>query len=81
MFFSVPLMAGRYTESTRKMHLINICLKGWYHHRNLEFFGHRTVFLVSGLMAADGVHLALRSKRILTHELSGLIDRLGWKGK
>jgi len=39
------------------------------------FFNHWAVDSAYGPMAADGIHFIHRGKRILTQELSGLIDR------
>jgi len=75
MFSSVPSVAGKDTERNRKTRLINRWLIGWCHRRNFGFFDHGEVYTAPGLLATDGVQLSQRGKRILTHELAGLIER------
>ena len=74
VFSSIPAVAGRGTERTRKAHLINTWLRGWCQHRNVGFFDHGALYSAPGLMAADG-SLSLRGKRILAQELAGLVER------
>ena len=40
------------------------------------FSDHGEAYMVLGLLATDGVQLSQRGKRILAHELAGLIKRL-----
>jgi len=47
-FLSVPSVAGRDTERTRKSHLINTWLRGWCCCRNFGFFDHRAVYSAPG---------------------------------
>ena len=75
VFSSIPTVAGRGKERTRKAHLINTWLRGWCHHRNFGFYDPGALYSAPGLLSADGFHLSLRGKRILAHELAGLIDR------
>jgi len=63
------------TERDRKTHLINRQLRGWCHWWKLGFFNHGEVYTAPGLLATDGVQLSSRGKRILAHELAGLIKR------
>ena len=74
VFSSIPTVAGRGTERTRKAHLLNTWLRGWCQRRNLGFFDHGALYSAPGLMAVDG-SLSFRGKRILGQELAGLIDR------
>lgn len=43
--------------------------------RGIFVFDHRRVYLASGHLKADEIHLNQRRKRIPDQELSGLIDR------
>jgi len=70
-----PSVAGKSTERGRKTHLINRVLRDWCCRWNYDFFDHGEVYMAPGLLATDGVHLSQRGKRILTHELEGLIER------
>jgi len=74
LFSSMPSVAQRDTERTRESHLINMWLRGWWHHRNFSFYDHGVVYSAPGLMAADGAHLGQSGKKILAQELFGLID-------
>ena len=74
VFSSIPTVAGRGTERTRKAHLLNTWLWGLGQRRNLGFFNHGALYSAPGLMAADG-SLSFRGKRILGQELAGLIER------
>jgi len=49
--------------------------RDWCHWSNFGFFDHREVYTAPGLLATDGVQLSQRGKRILGHELVGLIER------
>lgn len=74
VFSSIPTVAGRGTERTRKAHLLNMWLRGWCQRRNLGFFDHGALYSAPGLMAAGG-SLSFRGKRILGQELAGLVER------
>lgn len=71
VFSSISSVAVRDTERTRQTHVLNMLLRGRWHHRNFGFFNHGALCL----MAADGVHQVIMGKRILAKELSGFIDR------
>jgi len=75
VFSSIPSVAGKSTERSRKTHLINRWLRDWCHQWNFGFFDHGEVYTAPGLLATDGVQLSQRGKRILAHELAGLIKR------
>jgi len=67
MFSSIPSVAGKNTESDRKIHLINRWLRGWCLWWDFGFFDHGQVYMASGLLATDGVQLSQRRERILAH--------------
>jgi len=75
VFPSIPAVAGRDTERSRKTHLINTWLRGWCKHKNFGYFNHGMVYSAPGLMAVDGSHLSQRGKWILAQELAGLVER------
>ena len=75
LFSSMPSVAQRDTERTRESHLINMWLRGWWHHRNFSFYDHGVVYSAPGLMAVDGCPLSQREKGILAQQLAGLIER------
>jgi len=75
VFSSIPSVAGKNTERDRKTHLINRWLRDWCCRWNFGFFDHGEVYMAQGLLATDGVRLSQRGKRILAHELVGLIKR------
>ena len=75
VFSSIPSVAGNSTERGRKTHLVNRWLRDWYHRSNFGFFDHGEVYTAPGLLATDGWQLSQREKRILSHELAGLIER------
>jgi len=62
-------------ERGRKTHLINRWLRDWCHRSNFGFFDHGKVYTVQGLLETDRVQLSQTGKRILGHELAGLIER------
>lgn len=63
VFSSVPSMAERNPERTRKIHFIKTWLRGWCHHRIFFFFFYCwVVYLEPGLMATDRSHLSQRRK-------------------
>jgi len=72
IFMSV---AAKNTERDRKTHLINRWLRDWCRWWNFGFFDHGEVYMAPGLLARGGVQLPQRAKRILAHELAGLIKR------
>ena len=72
VFSSIPSVAGKSIERGRKTLLINTCLRDWW---NFDFFDHEEVYTASGLLETDGVQLSQRGKRILGHELAGLLER------
>jgi len=59
----------------RKTHLGNRWLRDWCHQSNFGFFDHGEVYTAPGLLATGGTRLSQRGKRILGHELAGLIER------
>ena len=75
VFSSIPTVAGKDTERSRKTPLINTWLRGWCHRRNFGFFDHGEVYMAPGLLVTDGVQLSHKGKRIMAHELAGLIER------
>jgi len=75
VFSSIPSVAGKSTERDRKTHLINRWLRDWCHRWNFCFFDHGEVYMAPGQLATDGVELSPKGKRILAHDLSGLIER------
>jgi len=72
---SIPSVAGKSTERDRETHLINRWLRDWCCWWNSGFFDHGEVYMTPGLLATDGVQLSRRGKRILAHEVAGLIER------
>jgi len=75
VFPSIPSVAGNSTERGRITHVVNRWLRDWCHRLNFSFFDHGEVYTAPGLLATDGVQLSQRGKRILGHELAGLIER------
>jgi len=75
VFSSIPSVAGKNNERGRKTHLVNKWLRDRCHQSNFDFFGHGEVYTAPGLLETDGVRLSQRAKRILGHELAGLIER------
>jgi len=75
VFSSVPSVAGKSTERGRKTHLINRWLTDCCHWWNFGFFDHGEIYTALGLLATDRVYLSPRGKRILAHELAGLIKK------
>jgi len=75
VFSSIPSVAVKSTERDRKTHLIDRWLRDWCRQRNLGFFDHGEVYIALGLLVTGGVQLSQRGKRILAHELAGLIER------
>jgi len=75
VFSSIPSVAGNSTERGRKTHPVNRWLRDWCHQSNSGFFGHGEVYTAPGLLATGSSQLSQRGKRILGHELTGLIER------
>jgi len=75
MFSSILSVAGNSTERDRKTHLANRWLRDWCHWSNFGFFDHGEVHTAPGLLATGRSQLSQRGKRILGHELAGLIER------
>jgi len=75
VFSSIPSVAANSTERDKKTHLINRWLRDWCCRWNFGFFDHGEVYTAPGLLAVDRVQLSQRGKRILAHELLGLIER------
>jgi len=75
VFFSILSVAGKSTERGRKTHLVNKWLRDWCHGSNFVFFDHGEVYTAPGLLVTGGTQLSQRGKRILGHELAGLIER------
>jgi len=74
-FSSIPSVAGNSIERGRKTHLVNRWLRDWCHRSNFGFFDHGDMYTAPGLLVTGGVQLSQRGKRILGHELAGLIER------
>jgi len=68
-------VAGNSTEMGRITHLVNRWLRDWCHWSNFGFFDHGEVYTAPGLLVTGGTQLCQRGKRILGHELAGLIKR------
>jgi len=68
-------VAGNSTERGRKTHLVNRWLRDWCHRSNFGFFDRGEVYTAPGLLATGGLQLSQRGKRILGHELAGLLER------
>jgi len=83
VFSSILSLAEKSTERGRKTHLTDRWLRDWCHWWNFCFFDHEEVYKAPGLLATDGVQLSRRGKRVLGHELAGLIEgfKLGSKGE
>jgi len=75
VFSSIPSVAGNHTERGRKTHLLNRWLRDWCHRSNFGFFDHGEVYTALGLLAKGVTQLSQRGRRILGHELAGLIER------
>jgi len=75
VFSSIPSVARKSTERGRKTLLINRWFRDWCHQSNFGFFDHEEVYTAPGLLATDRLQLSQRGKRILGHELAGLIER------
>ena len=76
VFSSIPSVAGNSTERGRKTHLVNRWLRDWCCWRNFYCSDRGEVYTAPGLLVRDGVRLSQRGKRILAHELVGLIERV-----
>ncbi|RMC20193.1 hypothetical protein DUI87_01039 [Hirundo rustica rustica] len=75
VFCSVPLVAEENDERNRRTHIINKWLKGWCHRQNFGFFDHGEIFTTPALLEPNGIHLSVKGKRFLTHELAELVER------
>jgi len=75
VFSSIPSVAGKNTERVRKAHLINRWLGNRCRRWNYGFFDHGEVYMAPGPLATDGGQLSQSGKRILAHELAGLIEK------
>jgi len=75
VFSSIPSVAANGTERGRKTHLVNKWLRDWRRWSNFGFFDQGEVYTAPGLLATGGSQLSQRGKRILGHELAGLIER------
>lgn len=75
VFCSVPLVVEENDERNRRIRIINKWLKGWCHWQNFGFFDHGEAFKASALLEPDGVHLSVKGKRFLAHELADLVER------
>ncbi|XP_053823847.1 uncharacterized protein LOC128801764 isoform X1 [Vidua chalybeata] len=75
VFCSVPLVAEKNNERNRKTHFINKWLKGWCYRQNFGFFDHGATFMAPALLESDGIHLSVKGRRFLAHELADLIER------
>ena len=75
MFSSIPSVAGKSTARGRKTHLNNRWLRDRCHWWNSDFFDHGEVYTALSLLGTDGVQLSQRRKRILIHDLVGVIKR------
>jgi len=68
-------VAGNSTERGRKTHLVNRWLRDWCYRLNFGFFDHGEAYTAPGLLVTGRSQLSQRRKRILGHELAGLIER------
>jgi len=68
-------VAGKDNPMTRKTHLMNTGLRGWYKCKHFGFFDHGVVYSAPGLKSADGYHMSQREKQILAQEMAGLVER------
>ncbi|RMC20428.1 hypothetical protein DUI87_01280 [Hirundo rustica rustica] len=75
VFCSVPLVAEENDERNRRTHTINKWLKGWCHRQNFGFFDHGEIFTAPALLEPNGIHLSVKGKRFLAHELAELVER------
>jgi len=75
VFSSITSVAGNSTENGRKTHLVNRWLRDWCHQSNFGFLDHGEVYRALGLLATGSSQLSQKGKRILGHELVGLIER------
>jgi len=75
VFSSTPLVTGESTERDRKTHLINRWLRDWCRLWNFDFLDRGEVYTALGLLATGRVQLSQRGKKILGHELAGVIER------
>jgi len=75
VFSSIPSVAGNSTERGRKTHLVNRWHRDSCHQSNFDFFDHGEVYTAPGLLVTGGVQPSQRGKRVLGHELAGLIER------
>jgi len=75
VFSSIPSVTGNSTERGRKTHLVNRWLSNWCHQSNIGFFDHGEVYTAPELLMTGSSQLSQRGKRILGHELAGLIER------
>ncbi|RMC05489.1 hypothetical protein DUI87_18682 [Hirundo rustica rustica] len=62
-------------ERNRRTHTINKWLKGWCHRQNFGFFDHGEMFTAPALLEPNGIHLSVKGKRFLAHELAELVER------
>jgi len=84
VFPSILPVAGNDEGRNRKTQQINTTLRDWCHWQNLGFFDHKSVYMMSGLLATDGAHLSQRGKRIFAQVLAGLTETAVneiWRGK
>ncbi|RMC06501.1 hypothetical protein DUI87_15937 [Hirundo rustica rustica] len=75
VFCSVPLVAEKNDERNRRTHIFNKWLKGWCYRQNFGFFDHGATFMAPALLESDGIHLSVKGRRFLAHELADLIER------
>lgn len=73
--FLSPFGSRKNDERVRRAHVILKWLKGLCRQQNFGFFNHEATFMAAGLLDQDGLHLSLKSRRILARELAELIER------
>ncbi|RMC19301.1 hypothetical protein DUI87_03908 [Hirundo rustica rustica] len=68
VFCSVPFVAEKNDERSRRTHIINKWLEGWCHQQDFGFFDHGASFMAPALLEPDGIHLSVKGRRFLAHE-------------
>ncbi|RMC01167.1 hypothetical protein DUI87_22258 [Hirundo rustica rustica] len=76
VFCSVPFVAEKSDERNRRTQIINKWLKGWCHRQNFRFFDHGTTFAAPALLEPDGIHLSVKGRKFLVHEMAELVERV-----
>ncbi|TRZ06778.1 hypothetical protein HGM15179_020329 [Zosterops borbonicus] len=74
VFCSVTLLEETNDGRNRRVYIFNKGLKVWRRQQNFGFFDHEETFMAPGLLEPDGLHLSVKGKRVLAHELAELIE-------